>query len=332
MKTALPKPKLQKDKAIFYLRQMLCIRLFEEKVNWLFARGKILGTSHLYIGQEAVAVGSCAALAPEDYIVSNHRGHGHLIAKGGAPKRIMAEIFGKVTGYCKGKGGTQHMFCSEVGHMGSNGITGGQIPVATGIAFALKYSKKTQVVLCFLGDGATNQGTFHESLNMAGLWNLPIVYVCENNMYAMSTHVKDAVPVEHIADRAAAYGMPGTVVDGNDVLAVREAVEHAVQRARMGSGPSLVEAKTYRLLGHSKSDPRTYRTKEEERNAWANEPIKRYRAYLLENNILDEAQFLEIEQKIKKEIEDAVDFAEKSAYPQKDIAFEDMLIYSRERR
>ncbi|MBI5620481.1 thiamine pyrophosphate-dependent dehydrogenase E1 component subunit alpha [Candidatus Saganbacteria bacterium] len=309
---------------------MIVIRHFEEKVDWLFARGKIMGTSHLCVGQEAIAVGACAALRTEDYITSNHRGHGHFIAKGGDPKKIMAEIFGKATGYCKGKGGTQHMCCTEVGHLGSNGITGGQIPIATGIAFAIKYNRESKVVICFLGDGATNQGIFHEALNMAALWKLPVVYVCENNRYAMSTPVQEGLSVEHIAERAAGYGMPGLIVDGNDPLAIKETVVRAVELAREGKGPSLVEAKTYRLLGHSKSDPRQYRTKEEEKAAWKNEPIRRFVDFLKKQKAIGDDELKKIEADVQAEIEAAVEYAENSPLPGLEVAFEDIFVYSNE--
>ncbi len=309
-----------------YLKQMLRIRFFEEKVGWLFTRGKILGTSHLCTGQEAVATGACAALGSKDLITSNHRGHGHFIAKGGDTKKIMAEIFGKSGGYCKGKGGTQHMFCAELGHMGSNGITGGQIPVATGIAFAIKYREEKNAVLCFLGDGATNQGTFHESLNMASIWKLPIVYLCENNLYAMSTHVARSIAIENISDRAASYGIPGQIVDGNDVLAVKETVSVAVDRAKKGMGPSLIEAKTYRLGGHSKSDLCSYRTRDEEKDAWDREPIKLFEEKLVKEKLLTAAEIKDIELEIKNEIEAAVEFAEKSPIPGPDVAFEDLVV------
>jgi len=239
---------------------MLKIRRFEEKLNDLYAMGYIQGTIHLYIGQEAVSVGACAALKNHDYITSTHRGHGHFIAKGGDINRIMAEIWGLDEGYCAGRGGTQHMADFSIGHLGSNGITGGQIPIATGAALAIKMQGKEQVVLCFFGDGATNEGVFHESLNMGAVWKLPVVYICENNLYAMSTPVSNAFAIKDIATRATAYGMPGHIVDGMDVVDVKRVVDEAVNRARDGRGPTLVECKTYRFLGHSRSDTRAYRT------------------------------------------------------------------------
>jgi TPP-dependent pyruvate/acetoin dehydrogenase alpha subunit len=213
-------------------RTMLVIRLFEEAVETLFSRGLIKGTAHPAIGQEAVAVGACGALCRGDYVTSTHRGHGHFIAMGGDPRRIMAELYGKRTGYSRGRGGSQLMADFRLGFLGANGITGGGIPVATGVALSAKLRGTGRIALCFFGDGAANQGTFHESLNMAGLWKLPVVYVCENNMYAMSMRVSDAVPVPDLAVRAAGYGMPGQVVDGNDLPAVQAAVREATARAR----------------------------------------------------------------------------------------------------
>ncbi len=249
-----------------WLGRMLLIRRFEEKIDALFARGAIGGTSHLCVGQEACAVGAIAALRGEDMVVSNHRGHGHLLAKGGDPKRLMAELLGKATGYCRGKGGSQHVMDRAIGFMGSNGITGGGIPIATGLALAQKLRRTGKVVMCFFGDGAQNQGTFHESLNMAGAWKLPIVYVCENNLYGMSARVQDMTAVAHIYERAAAYSMRGVMSDGMDAALVYEAVAPCVEAAREGR-PSLVELLTYRYLGHSKSDLRVYRSREEE-EAW----------------------------------------------------------------
>jgi len=252
---------------IGYYRTMWIIRYFEERVEALFAQGRIGGTTHTGAGQEAVAVGACAALDDGDYVTSTHRGHGHLLARGGDPKRIMAELFGKASGYSGGRGGSQLMADRCLGFLGSNGITGAGLPVAVGAALSSVYRKTGRIALCFFGDGASNQGTFHESLNLAAIWSLPVVFVCENNLYAMSTPVSQSLPVPDIAVRAAGYAIPGRVVDGNDVLAVRDAVAEAGGRARRGGGPSLIECKTYRFSGHSRGDPRLYRTREEEA-AW----------------------------------------------------------------
>ena len=294
------------------LYQMLKIRRFEEKLNDLYAMGYIQGTIHLYIGQEAVSVGACAALKNHDYITSTHRGHGHFIAKGGDINRIMAEIWGLDEGYCAGRGGTQHMADFSIGHLGSNGITGGQIPIATGAALAIKMQGKEQVVLCFFGDGATNEGVFHESLNMGAVWKLPVVYICENNLYAMSTPVSNAFAIKDIATRATAYGMPGHIVDGMDVVDVKRVVDEAVNRARDGRGPTLVECKTYRFLGHSRSDTRAYRTKQEETSWEERDPIK-----LLSEKLLNEGatsdELERVEKRVVEEIDKAVEFARRCA-------------------
>ena len=295
-----------------YLYQMLKIRRFEEKLNDLYAMGYIHGTIHLYIGQEAVSVGACAALKNHDYITSTHRGHGHFIAKGGDIKRIMAEIWGLKEGYCMGKGGTQHMADFSIGHLGSNGITGGQIPIATGAALAVKMCKEDRVVACFFGDGAANEGVFHESLNMASVWGLPIVYICENNLYAMSTPVGDAFAIKDVATRATAYGMPGHIVDGMDVGEVKKVVGEAVDRARQGHGPSLIECKTYRFLGHSKSDTRTYRTKQEEASWEERDPIKLLSEKLLNEGATNE-ELDRVEKRVVEQIDEAVEFARRCA-------------------
>jgi pyruvate dehydrogenase E1 component alpha subunit len=291
-----------------YLYKMLKIRRFEERLNQLYAKGYIHGTIHLYVGQEAVAVGVCSALEEHDYITSTHRGHGHFIAKGGDVKRIMAEIWGLEEGYCRGIGGTQHMADFSIGHLGSNGITGGQIPIATGAALAIKMQGKEQVVACFFGDGASNEGVFHESLNMAAVWGLPIIYICENNLYAMSTPVDVAFKIRDIAARGIAYGIPGHVVDGMDVTEVRKVASEAIEAARQGKGPALIECKTYRFLGHSRSDARVYRTKQEEASWEARDPIKLLSEKLMSQGItVNELE--QIENRVIKEIDEAEEFA-----------------------
>jgi TPP-dependent pyruvate/acetoin dehydrogenase alpha subunit len=297
-----------------YLMQL--IRVFEERMLKLVGEGRIRGTTHPYVGQEAVAVGACLALRPDDWVVSTHRGHGHLLAKGGDPNRLMAELFGKVDGYGGGKGGTQHMADFSVGHLGSNGITGGGIPIGTGAALSAKMRGSRQVTLVFFGDGATNQGTFHESLNLAALWRLPAVYVCENNGYAMSTAVHEACAIEHLSERAGAYGIPGLQVDGMDVLAVHKATAGAVEHARNGGGPSLVECKTYRFLGHSKSDQRVYRSREEEAAWRERDPIYRFREWMLKSRCASAAELESIEQRVITAVDAAVAFAEGSAFPE----------------
>jgi TPP-dependent pyruvate/acetoin dehydrogenase alpha subunit len=291
-----------------YLYQMLKIRKFEERLNHLFSLGHIHGTIHLYVGQEAVAVGVCGALEKGDYITSTHRGHGHFIAKGGDVKRILAEVRGLEEGYCMGRGGTQHMADFNIGNIGSNGITGGQIPVATGAALAVKMRGQTQVVACFFGDGATNEGIFHESLNMASVWGLPIVYVCENNLYAMSTPVRAAFKITDISARGAAYGIPAYTVDGMDVMEVWRVATAAVEAAREGKGPSLIECKTYRFLGHSKSDTRNYRTREEEASWEARDPIKIISERLLSQGMTTD-ELEQTEARVTKEIDAAVEFS-----------------------
>jgi len=294
------------------LRAMLCIRRFEERVDRLFAAGELRGTSHLSAGQEAVAVGACAVLRPDDYLTSSHRGHGHFLARGASPQRLMAELFGKEPGYSQGRGGTQHVADFSLGFLGMNGITGGMIPIATGAAFSARYRGSGQIAVAFFGDGASNQGTFHEALNMAAIWRLPALYLCENNCYAMSSPACAMVSVPDIAARAAAYGIPGVVVDGNDVLAVREVVAAAAARARAGDGPTLIEAKTYRILGHSRGDLCVYRTRDEEA-AWAQrDPIARYRARLLDDGTLTPAAYDALEAEVAAEIDDAEQFARRA--------------------
>ena len=303
-----------------YYRTMLLIRRVEERMEQVFLEGVISGTCHPCTGQEAVAVGACAALLPTDYIVSNHRGHGHFIAKGGDPRRIMAEVFGKATGYSAGRGGSQHMASFQIGFLGSNGITGGGIPIATGAALSLQIQKRSEIVGCFFGDGAANQGACHEAMNMAAVWKLPIVYICENNLYAMSTSFREAFAITDIAQRAPAYGMPGEIVDGNDVLAVREAVAKAAERARTGGGPSLVECKTYRFSDHSRGDPREYRPRKEEEAWHARCPIKRLREKLVEMKALNEELDARIRASVEQEVREAEDFARNSA----DAAVDDL--------
>ena len=301
-------------------RQMLTIRRFEERCNQLYLQGRIPSTLHLYIGQEAVAVGVCANLSPQDYIISTHRPHGHAIAKGVALRSIMAELFAKRTGCSKGKGGSMHVGDIRVGMFPAIAIVGGGIPIATGVALACKRLKNGRVAVSFFGEGATNEGAFHEALNMAAIWDLPVVFVCENNLYAASTPVSVVSKVKDIADRAAAYGMPGEVVDGNDVLAVYEAAGRALARARAGEGPTLLECKTYRQCGHSRSDPRTYRSKEEEAEWAKRDPIKRLARRLLEGGQATEAWLEQVEQEVVAEIDDAVAFAEDSPYPRPEEA------------
>lgn len=306
---------LDKNRKRELLRQMYTIRAFEEKAEQLYMLGKIHGTMHLSIGEEASAVGAVAALRPDDYILSTHRGHGHCIAKGADLNRMMAEFLGKETGYCRGRGGSMHIADVEGGNLGANGVVGGGIPIAVGVGLSMKLQRSDRIVLCFFGDGAANLGPFHESLNMAAIWKLPVVFVCENNQYAMSFSVKKAFAIERIADRAAAYGMPGVAVDGNDLLAVYEAASTAVQRARSGEGPTLIENVTYRWRGHSKSDANRYRTREEI-EAWKKKcPIQRFRQQLIASGELTAEEADRIREQAYAAIEAAVAFAEASPEP-----------------
>lgn len=294
------------------LRMMLLIRRFEERLDDLFASGVIKGTSHLYAGQEAVAVGLCSVLTHQDYITSTHRGHGHFLAKGGGAPALMAELFGKVTGPSKGRGGSQHVADYSVGFLGSNGITAGGLPIATGAALAIQMRGEPHCVITFFGEGGANQGTFHESINMAAIWRLPILFVCENNLYAMSTRFDETFATPTIAARAGGYGIPGEVVDGTDFFAVREAGARAVERARAGDGPTLLEMQTYRYYGHSKSDKREYRTREEEASWQERDCIQKLRADL---NISD-ADYESLDAAVMQEVDEAVAFAQESPEPE----------------
>ncbi|MCO6452790.1 MAG: thiamine pyrophosphate-dependent dehydrogenase E1 component subunit alpha [Caldilineales bacterium] len=302
------------EKTAMY-RQMLLIRRFEERCNQLYMRGEIPSTLHLYVGQEAVATGVCAHLRTDDYITSTHRPHGHALAKGVSARSIMAELYAKSTGCCKAKGGSMHVGDMDVGMLPAIAIVGGGIPIAAGLALGFKRKGSDRVAACFFGEGAANEGAFHEGLNMAAIWDLPVIYVCENNLYAASTPVGVTFKIENIADRVAAYGMAGEVVDGNDVLAVYEAMGRAVARARAGEGPTLLECKTYRQVGHSRSDPLTYRTKEEEKWWKERDPIERLGERLLAEGVTNQAGLDAIEADVTAEVDDAVAFAKASPDP-----------------
>lgn len=315
--------KSEQAKKLYY--NLLLIRRFEEKLLEVFAYAKLAGSMfHVCIGQEAVPVGVCSVLEKNDFITSNHRGHGHFIAKGGNLKEMMAELYGKYTGYCKGKGGSMHIADLEMGHMGANGIVGGGFAIATGAAYAFDFLKTGQVSVDFFGDGSTNEGLFHESLNMAGLWKLPIVYICENNLYAMSTPFRKAFATNTIAERACAYGMPGVVVDGMDVIAVHEATKEAVERARKGEGPTLIECQTYRFFGHSRGDVATYRTREEEAKWKIRCPVETYGQKLLKEKILTNDEIKRMEAEIKDRLDEACEYADNSPYPPVESMFEDI--------
>ncbi len=303
------------DKLIEALRQMYLIRRFEEKAEECYMRGLIHGTMHLSIGQEASAVGACMSLTDSDKITSTHRGHGHCIAKGAEVSKMFAEFFGKETGYCRGRGGSMHIANVEKGNLGANGIVGGGIPIAVGAALAAKHLGTNAITVCFFGDGANNEGAFHEALNIASVWKLPVVFVCENNKYGMSTSTERSTAVKQIATRALAYDMPGDTVDGNDFSAVAEAVDRAVCRARGGDGPSLIESLTYRWRGHSRSDRNRYRTKQEIKAWQEKDPILRMSNMLTEHGIVDSARIMEIESEVEQIIEAAITFAMESPDP-----------------
>ena len=313
---------IPKEKLVQMYRGMLRIRHFENRVKDLFAAGEMPGFVHLYLGEEAVAVGACSALKDDDYITSTHRGHGHILAKGGEMKYMMAELYGKATGYNKGKGGSMHIAWPKLGILGANGIVSGGIPIATGAAFSSKYRKSGQIAVCFFGDGAASEGTFHESINIASAFDLPVVYVCENNLYGVGTRQRDVRNIEDIADRGAAYGIPGLIVDGNNVIAVYEAVFEAVKRARNGEGPSLLECKTYRWRTHFEGEPDTYRPPEEVKAWLKREPIAPYRKELIEQGVIDETKAEQIEKEVQKELEEAVEFARTSPLPNRETALE----------
>ncbi|MEM2960706.1 MAG: thiamine pyrophosphate-dependent dehydrogenase E1 component subunit alpha [Candidatus Bathyarchaeia archaeon] len=305
-------------------KKMLEIRYFEERVNYLFLEGVVPGTIHLYTGQEATAVGVCSSLRKDDFIISTHRPHGHYIAKGGNIERLMAEILGKNTGCCKGKGGSMHACDFSAGVGPAIAIVSANVPISAGMALSFKMKGTDQVVACFFGDGAVNHGMWHEGVNIAAVWRLPVIFVCENNLYAATTHVSKVILLERIAERAKAYGIPGVTVDGNDVLAVREAAEEAVSRARRGHGPTLIECLTYRHGGHSRSDPGTYRPKKEVEEWLKKDPIPRFRAKLIEMGVITEKDAVEIEKEILEEIERAVKFAKESPMPKPEEALEDI--------
>jgi 2-oxoisovalerate dehydrogenase E1 component len=307
---------LPRERLIDWLYQMLFIRAFEETVEQLYAAGKMHGTMHLSIGQEAVAVGAIAALRPDDYITSTHRGHGHAIAKGQDLRAMLAELLGKETGVCRGRGGSMHLADLERGNLGANGIVAGGIPIAVGAGLSIRMQGQDRVVLCFFGDGAANHGNFHEGLNMAAIWRLPVVFLCENNQYAMSMPLRQAMAAPRVADRAVAYGIPGETVDGMDVVAVYRAVRAAVERARRGEGPTLIEAITYRYRGHSKSDRQVYRTKDEVQAWMARDPIARLREALIARGWLSEAEAAALEERAREAVAEALRAAEGDPEPE----------------
>lgn len=296
-------------------RRMTMVREFELRAIEERHGGLIPGFIHSCVGQEATAVGACLALTPEDVITSTHRGHGHLIGKGGDPQFMMAELAARAPGYCLGRGGSLHMTDFDLGILGANGIVGGGIPIAVGAALAFAMRKEPRVALAFFGDGATNEGAFHEAANQAGAWKLPAIFFCENNLYGEGTAMERCTPVKDLAVRAAAYGFPGVIVDGNDVLAVYQAVCQAAERARAGAGPTFIEAKTYRLRGHYEGDPQVYRTPQEIEEWKSKDPIATFRAYLLQSGLLDDGELEEIQGQVFAQLDEAVTFAAAAPKP-----------------
>jgi pyruvate dehydrogenase E1 component alpha subunit len=309
-----------------FYRTMVTIRKFETLAAEMFAAGKIPGFIHLSVGQEASSVGVCSVLRPDDYLITTHRGHGHLIAKGADLRKMVAELMGRRTGYCKGKGGSMHIADFSLGILGANGVVAGGFPIAVGAGLSIKLRKTDQVVVCFFGDGASNRGPFHEALNMAAIWKLPILFVCENNCYASTTRASYSCSVSDISARAAGYSIPGVTVDGNDVLAVRRASAKAVERARLGEGPTLLENKTYRRRGHFEGDPQKYRDTSEVAEWEKKDPIVRFAAVLKKRKIIIGEMEQEMEEGVEAELKEAVAFAEQSEVPKPEEALEDLFV------
>lgn len=315
------------EEALDWFRKMSLIRRFEERAEEAYGQGKIGGFLHLYIGEEAVAVGAMAALRPEDDVITHYRDHGYVLARGIEPKRVMAELYGKATGLSKGKGGSMHMADVRRHLWGGYAIVGGHIPVATGLALANQYRNLPQVVACFFGEGATNTGTFYSGLNLAAVWKLPLIAIVENNRYGMGTAFERVSAVGEVYRKASAFNIPGVRIDGNDVLAVRDAVHRMAERSRTGGGPQLIEAMTYRFRGHSMGDPQRYRTREEVEEAKARDPIARWRRTVLENDLATEAELQEIRDEVEAEVEEAVQFAENSPAPDPSELYNDVLVF-----
>ena len=306
---------IEREELVRLLHQMILIRRFEEKCAESYSLGKIGGFCHLYIGQEAVAVGAIGALRPDDYVITSYRDHGQAIAKGISSEEIMAELYGKASGCSAGKGGSMHLFDADVNFLGGHAIVGGQIPLATGVAFASKYKGTDQVTLCFFGEAAVNQGAFHESLNLAQLWKLPCIYICENNQYGMGTSLERAMSLQDVSQKACAYEVASEFVDGMDILAVREAVLRGIERARQKSLPTLLEIRTYRFMGHSMSDPGNYRTRAEIEKHQERDPVKLFTESLKESKIITDEDLSEIEARVREEVERSVKFADESPEP-----------------
>jgi TPP-dependent pyruvate/acetoin dehydrogenase alpha subunit len=306
----------ERDFLLDLYRRMVLIRKFEERVKLLFLEGIMPGTIHQYQGQEACGAGVCAALGPDDVITTTHRPHGHCIAKGMDVREIMAELFGRTTGCCRGKGGSMHMGDLSKGVVPAIAIVGGGVPIATGVALAFKMKAERRVAACFMGDGAANEGAFHEGINMGAIWDLPVVYVVENNLYGASTPVGMVFKTATIAERSRAYGIPGETIDGNDVLRVYETTRRAVEKARSGGGPTLLELVTYRITGHSRRDPGQYQSEDEKKRALENEPIGRFEGYLLAEGIADRSALDRLRAEVDAEIASAVEYATASPEPE----------------
>jgi TPP-dependent pyruvate/acetoin dehydrogenase alpha subunit len=318
---------LTAETAVDLYRRIVLIRRFEEQVSKLYAKNKLPGFVHLYIGQEAVAVGVCSNLRDDDYITSTHRGHGHTIAKGGDVKRMMAELYGKVTGYCKGKGGSMHITDMKIGMLGANGIVAGGIPIAVGAGYgAAKIRKTDQVVAAFFGDGATGEGPFWEGINITQAWDLPVIFVCENNLYGVGTRLGKVMGSEDLAPRVKGFGMPVEVVNGNDVVEVRQAAAEAVDRARKGEGPTFLECKTWRHRGHFEGENPTYFDQEEYHNWMKRDPIKTLESHIQEQGLADQEHLREIQKQVDEQIQASVEFAESSEFPKAEAALEDIFV------
>lgn len=315
---------MDKSIARHIYEKMYAIRVFEEKVEVLFAKGELPGFVHLYIGQEACAVGVCANLSPEDYITSTHRGHGHCIAKGGKLDRMMAELFAKKTGYNHGKGGSMHLAATEIGILGANGITAGGVPIAVGAGLSSKMQGLGRVSVAFMGDGSTNQGTFHESVNLAASFKIPVIFAVENNQFGVGTRFCDISNEPDIAKRAVGYNIPGVIVDGMDVVAVYDAAKKAIEYAKAGNGPTILEMKTWRYRMHFQGEPASYRAKEEDDHWLKKDPLEIAKTKLKAMGLLDDKIIMEIEANVLKELDEAVEFARKSPDPDKEEALTDL--------
>ena len=319
---------MTRDEALAQYRAMLLIRRFEERCAQVYVEGKIGGFLHLYIGQEAVAVAAMSLLRPDDYFITSYRDHGYALARGTDPRPLMAELFGKIGGISRGKGGSMHFYDVPGGNFGGDGIVGGHLPVAAGMGYAIRLRGTDQVVLCFFGDGAVNEGAFHEALNVSALWGLPVVYVIENNRYGMGTSLDRASSVKDLYQRGSAYGIPRRDVDGMDLLTVREALGEAIERARRDKRPTLLEVETYRYRGHSMSDPGKYRTKEEVEEMMRHDPILRFAGILKERHRVEEAELEAVDQEVLAEVASAVRFADQSPWPSPETLYEDVYVRS----